>query len=129
MKGIKIQFQQNGASFDFSKPVENFENITQNALINTGTQKGSDPIFEDRGTDLFKDAAKGSLVDVNAATHASNFAALETIIFLQQQGLVTDDIILAKYELQPVQFTENGLQLNAIFTSSNGEIIGRSIDV
>lgn len=129
-KDIRILFDGDNTGFDFSEPVLDFESIIQDALVNTATIRGSDPIYEDRGTNLLSEAVKGNLIDINSAIHASNFASIDTLLFMRQtEDNLTNPLRLSMYELQPVNFTYSGLQLNATFISSDGETIGTSVEV
>lgn len=83
MKDVRIRFNgENDTVFDWSFPVEGKAMYAQKCLINLATEKGSDPLYSNRGTDLHRSAIGGSLLSNNAIAHAGNFAALNTVMFV-----------------------------------------------
>ena len=83
MKDVRIRFNgENDTVFDWNSPVEGKDMYAQKCLLNLATERGSDPLYADRGTDLHKAAIGGSLLSDNAIAHAGNFAALSTVMFV-----------------------------------------------
>lgn len=126
MTGIRIIFSEDGIRFDFDNPVKDFECTAQNALVNIGTRKGSDPMFPERGTDLLKTALSGAIVDLNSAAHASNLAAVDTLFFSRTWEQAGNTERMAKVQLDPLSIQDRCLQLDAVFTSTDGNQIGTS---
>lgn len=124
MRGIKVNFSAGGASFDFSKPVKDFDVTVQNALVNVGTALGSDPYFEERGTDLLLDGVQGRMVNAAWANHAANFAALKTLVFIQSQDSASDPYRLSNFRLQALRFTGQTVELRAKVFAANGQVRG-----
>lgn len=123
MTGIAIDFTGELPTFGTGK-VSGFAASVQNALVNIGTAQGSDPVFPDRGTDLQKDAVEGRLIDLNAAQHSSNFAAVDTLAFLRSYTSPDDSTGLLAVQLEPADFTGTRLMIDAIFTSQGGATVG-----
>lgn len=83
MKGIRLHMNGDADTlFDFRSPVEGKEHYSQKMLVNLATEKGSDPIFEERGTDILAEAIGGVIIDTATAKHLGNFAALDSVIFV-----------------------------------------------
>ena len=82
MKSIAIVFDGGSGTFiDWKSMKEGKECITQKYLVNIATEKGTDPIFPDRGTDLLPQAIGGVVIDAASALMIGNFAATDTIYF------------------------------------------------
>lgn len=82
MRDIRVQFDgESGTRILLNESVEGKMLMQQKYLINTGTSKGTDKIFPQRGTDLMAGAIGGSIIDSVAAEHLGNFAALDTLYF------------------------------------------------
>lgn len=94
MKDIAIVFNgPYGQTYiDLNNSVEDKNVTTQKVLINLATIKGTDHLYADKGTDLLKQCIGAVMVNKNAAQHISNFAALDTIYFINDtDGLDVDD--------------------------------------
>lgn len=126
MKGIRLIFGENGVTYDFTTPVEGFEATVQNALVNLGTQVGTDRMFPDRGTDLLKTGLSGAIVDLNTAGHASSLAALDTLFFSRTWEQAGVEEKLARIQLRPLSLQDRSLLLEGIFVSTAGKQIGVS---
>jgi hypothetical protein len=124
MRGIRIAFDEGGPRFNFSQPVGLFESVVQNALVNVGTNLGSDPIFKDRGTDLKRDGAHGRMATSTWADHSANFAALRTLAFIQQTDTKTNPFKLREFDLRCDQVVLDEVVLNVRAVSSLGQIVG-----
>lgn len=83
MKGLKISFEAQGASLVLDQTVADADCEIQNALVNVGTARGSDPMYPLRGTNMLKEATSGAVVDLDSARHVANFAALYTFDFIR----------------------------------------------
>lgn len=123
MTGLKLQFATGGARIDFDEPVSGFFCEIQNALVNCGTERGSDPIFPNRGTDLGKPEFLGSLINFMDAAHQANFAAMDTLFFLKEVASETNVHEISEMLLDPVGLREGQLLLTAGFTSRTGQRI------
>ena len=124
MRGIRITFNEDGPRFDFSRSVRGFESVVQNALVNVGTDLGSDPIFTDRGTDLKRDGAHGRMATAIWANHSANFASLNTLAFIQQTDDETNPFKLQEFELRCEQVILTTAVLNVRAVSSLGQVVG-----
>lgn len=125
MKTLKIMFSKNGASFDLGAPLYGeFECSVQNALVNIATLQGSDYVFPEKGTTIYKSALNGSLVDLNAARHAANFAALDTFLFLRDTDYLDAVERIANIELRALSIAQGVLTVETVFTSSTGRVSG-----
>ena len=124
MNGIRLSFNEGGPRFDFSSPVKQFDSTVQNALVNVGTDRGSDPIFLDRGTDLKIDGAQGRMATKIWANHSANFAALRTLSFIQQNDLETNSWKLQSFALRCEKLVNATAVLNVQAISEGGTIVG-----
>lgn len=83
MKDVRIHFNgDDDTVFDFRAPVEGKAQVVQKVLLNIATERGSDPLFEDRGTNLLRDSINGLTINKTAAQHTGNFAAVYTKTFI-----------------------------------------------
>lgn len=123
MKTLKINFDSAGASFGNSS-VTGFSATAQACLVTLGCDKGSDPIFPTRGTNLRKAGASGALIDSNSAQHASNFAAVDVLFFVGKAGSPSDPDNVSAVKLQAALLSGQALTIKSQFTSIGGETIG-----
>jgi len=125
MKGIKINFLETGAVIDFEKEVNGFEAVNQDALVNLGTQKGSDKSDKARGSSLEALTLKSSaIVSLQTAQHAVNIASAETSSYNYETDDYTETDKLLNIELKPTVLSLEGLKINAITLSETGKVIG-----
>lgn len=83
MRDIKIVMNGNDGSFiDLTQDVSGKDLYNQKALVNIVTARGSDPLFEERGTDIMQKCLSGNIYDNNGLRHLGNFAALDTMFFV-----------------------------------------------
>lgn len=134
MRGIKLNFSRSlgPTTVDFSETASGFESAAQNAMVNLVMPRDSDPLHPDRGTDLFKDAVVGSLVDVGERAHATALAAEQTRLFLKfaadDMGLSPDDPArMARAQLSTKEISLNIIVFNAVFNSVGGEQVGMEL--
>lgn len=141
--------EQLSAKITFDSYTSDFESVVQNALTDTLTVKGSDKMYPDRGTDIHKRMLEGSITDTEEMIHTANFGALDVTTFINDRILEQLEIdntlfsdavfnanttsyiyqnipesLIGNYQLIPVDITDTGVVLNAIFTSSKDEVIG-----
>lgn len=128
MRGVKLSFTEHGADFDWSAPARDFDAVVQNALVNVGTELGSDPIFPSRGTSLLLDAVRGKMVNTIWAMHTANFAALATLAFSRQTN-GTDPHGLRHFKLQLKSLVSQHADLLVQATSSTGEVRGELVSI
>lgn len=126
MRGLRINFGPNGPVFDFSSPQVDFDTTTQNALVNLGTQAGSDLIFPDRGTTLQMDAAAGRMVNQSWANQTCNFAALAVLNFSQRTELQSNPFKLQDFKLTSISLSGPSAVLNVNSICVTGEQIGQT---
>lgn len=109
MKDIAIVFNgPYGNTFiNLNDSVEGKNVTAQKVLVNLATIKGTDKLYPDKGTNLLKQCIGAVMVNENAAQHISNFAALDTLYFINEtDGLEVDDpigledldLVLADYD-------------------------------
>lgn len=124
MKGLALQFSgAAGVTIAVTKTVTDFNCVAQNGMANIACSKGTDAIYPDKGTTLYKDALAGKVPTFTDAYHYSNFAALDTRFFLKKEAPAGVEVI-DKVVLLPFSYTSSGLVLNASFTGANGTTIG-----
>jgi len=124
MRGSKINFSEGGPVFDFSGPLIDFDCTVQNALVNVGTDNGSDIYFLDRGTDLKKDGAQGRMINPAWTTQSANFAALRTLSFTQQTELQNNPFKLQSLTLRCRQIAEQAVVIEAQAVCIDGTVVG-----
>ena len=61
MRGLRVNFSEEGASIDFNDSVKDFYSTVQNAVVNIGTKKETDKIFTSKGTTFFEKAVATNL--------------------------------------------------------------------
>lgn len=125
MTSMKLDLSASGPLFDFTTPLRDFDCTVQNALVNIGTEIGSDPTYPDRGTNLAKDAAQGRMVNESWANHTANFAALKTLSFLQQTDTDNSVSALTSLQLQVSQLQDQAVSLLLQAKGSRGELRGQ----
>lgn len=108
MRDIRVQFAgENGSRLLLNKSVDGKLLTQQKYLINTGTSKGSDAVFTDRGTDLATKIVGGNIVDATAAEHVGNFAALDTLYFCSYEEhpeIFNRDSYVRDFDLRPMDY-------------------------
>ena len=124
MDGVRIDFTGNAPTLDFSAKVAGFDADVQNAMVNLGTDIGSDALLPSRGTYLLRDAVQGSMVNLQWANNMANFAAMRTLVFSQQYDSPNNTTGLQTLSLAAGVFDVNRLQFQIYATSSNGETRG-----
>lgn len=129
MKTVKVDFTGANPTIDFSESLDGFESTVQKGLINTVTRSGSDKTFPDRGTNLFTNAVRGNLINSEDAAHESNFAALDTFFFVNENVHSGETEYIKEYRLEPLEFGNGTVKLNAIFTSTLNRVIGNSAEL
>ena len=124
MKGIRVNFSEDGASIDFNSTVNNFYSLVQNAVVNVGTKSGTDAVYPDKGTSFFDNAVKSGINTLLEASHSSNFAADETMAFYQKTNETKIESQLSVFRLQPAAFVQGEkLEVNVYAESTSGHII------
>lgn len=103
MKDLKIILKGDDSTIDLNSIVEDKMLYEQKALVNMVTTKGSDPVFEDRGTDLLIDAIRGKAYSRSGIIHIGNFAALDTIYFIHSTD--PEEIAEAEYTIDDINVT------------------------
>ena len=106
---------------DFSSKVSGFDADVQNAMVNLGTDIGSDALMKDRGTRLLKDAVQGRMANLQWANNMANFAAMKTLVFSQKYDLANNATGLQTLQLKASVFNLNRLQFQIYATSRTGE--------
>jgi hypothetical protein len=126
MLGVRLNFYGAAPVFDFATPVVNFDATVQNAMVNLGTDLGSDPIFKDRGTYLLQDAVKGRMVNLQWANHTANFAAMRTTAFCKAYDTANNLYGLQSLNLSASTFNTYRLRFDLTATCVDGTVVGGS---
>lgn len=110
MTDVKVYFNgEDGASIDLTRRVEGKHLYSQKALINVGTEQGTDPLYEERGTTLMTEAIGGYAATDNGALHMGNFAALDTLSFLEEneyESALDDTDRIRDMDLHTIEYDE-----------------------
>lgn len=90
MTDLKIDF--NGmCRLNLSASVSGKDATAQKCLVVAVTAKGTDRMFPEKGTNLLKGCTGAVIISGNAAVHLCNFAALDTLYFINDtDGLAPD---------------------------------------
>lgn len=132
MQGLRIDFKSFGAELRLDALVHGADAEIQNLLVNVGTLKGSDHIYEERGTDLLKDAVAGAIVDSNSAQHSANFAALASMNFMKTtlpSTMKASNDRISEMTLEVESFDGNLLTLQAQFVTADKRVIGVTSEI
>lgn len=124
-EGLKIQFNGRQSEILLEEGVSDFAATVQNATVCIGTEVGTDKAFPTKGVELLREANQGKLINQQVATHASNFAAIDVLFFINETD--TEDAVerLQEIKLAPVVIESDKVRVNAQFFSSEGRYIGR----
>ncbi len=116
MRSINVIFSgESGTLIDWTHSVRDRQTVEQKYLMNIATEKESDPIFPDRGTDLLAQAIGGVVIDVASAQMIGTFAATDTIYFCSWEeapSVYEADYYPTSAELIPTEYTNYGRTLN-----------------
>ena len=129
MKNLRLSFDNGGLRIHPNEEVDGIDSEAQNALLNIGTIRGSDPIFPQRGTGIFLRGLQGKLGSRQAAIHEANFAAIDTLFFLRDTDPHTTNDKLSEVKLQVTEFSLGRLSLNALMTTLSGATVGVDLTV
>lgn len=131
--GIKVEFSAKlgPAKIKWNETVKNENTVVQNGLINLGTEEGSDPIFTFRGTDLFRKATTGMIVDASMRAHTTALAAERTRLFLRSrekkvEGGLQYDLTRVGLEVKDIDFHQ--IIFNSFFVFGDGTIVGAELN-
>lgn len=125
MKGLKLDITTpGGCVVDPSGYVEGLGCTVQNAMVNLGTDRGTDRVLSDKGTDLLKTAVSSGLPSRNLAQHIANFASIDTLFFSRAADRVTDGDSLQGITLVPDTFSPQRVVFAARFRSVDGREVG-----
>ena len=122
MRGIAVNFQEAGGSL-LPRVVSDFDATAQCCAVNIATEGGSDPAYAERGTDLLQQAVEFGVVSFTEAQHLSNFASVNTQVFMQQFDVPGQEG-LAEVVISPAELNVFYLRTEAQFTSTLGRKIG-----
>jgi len=124
-KSLKISFDSGGAVLKFDETVEDFDAVVQNGMVNIATEAGSDAGDSTRGTDFLREALQGKVADLLAAQHISNRAAIKTLFYLRRSDETdTTEERVDEVRLLPFEYDGFQLKVSAVFTGTNGTVIG-----
>lgn len=125
MKGIKLHMNgDRDTLFDFRAPVEGKKHYAQKMLVNLATERGSDPLYPDRGTTLLTGAIGGVIIDTASASHLGNFAALDTVVFVnggaypelkENEAEMDDAVVDINITLRDVDMKEQRVAFDVAF--------------
>ncbi len=127
-KSIEINFMPGGRlALVTDGQVEGFKAVVQNALVNMLTENGSDMLFATRGTKLFNNALSGGIFNYRSASHACNFAAIDTLFFSREFETADTADKLSRVDLEPSAFSLGSLDARAGFTSVDGRTMSFAV--
>ena len=129
MNGLAINFTDAGPLLDFTRAIAGEDAEMQNVMVNIGTQKGTDPLFADRGTELLLAGVRGRLVSPTWARHDANFAALDTLAFVKANDQADNEFGISILRLGVKDFLPGKLVLSVYAEFENGSVRGKDYTV
>lgn len=126
-RSLQLEFLDEGVRILPNQAVSGLQLEAQNACLNLGIQQGSDPIYPTRGTNLLLQGLNGRLVDDMAAFHEGNFAAVDTVFFLNSIDPFPDNDAIIEIKLQVESYQEGKLEFNTVMLTESGAQIGQSL--
>lgn len=125
MRGLKLEFGDEGVRIVPTEEVQDLDADTQNILMSLGTSKGSDQIFPDRGTNLFIRGLQGRLIDKITAGHEGNYAANDALFFVSNNDPFDETRErIRRIILTPVEFDGQNLDMSLELETTTGTRIG-----
>ena len=125
MRGLKLDFTTpGGCAVQVDKFREGLGATVQNAMVNLGTDRGTDITLSRKGTNLLKTAVSSGLPSRNLAQHIANFAAVDTLFFSRATDRVTDGDSLETITLLPDSISSQRVVFSAQFRSVDGREVG-----
>lgn len=124
MKGLKLDFSDEGIRLVPFKVVSGKSSISQNALLNIAQTAGSDKAYPDKGTRMLMVAARNGLPTPNRAQHEANFAAVDTLFFSRASDPEDTPDSLAMCRLALSAFELQRITLDAQFVFIDGVVEG-----
>lgn len=100
-KDLKVDF--NGDSntiIHLDQTVDGKQTTAQKCLINLASVKGSSSLYSEKGTDFLKGVVSGATVNETYSQHICNFAASDTIYFINATDDLDADSPEGLYDLQ-----------------------------
>lgn len=126
MKGLMVNLlSPGGCVVETQKYVQGLGSTVQNAMVNLGTERGTDRTLGEKGTDLLRTAVSSGLPSRNLAQHIANFAAVDTLFFSRATDRVTDEDSLESLTLTPDTLSAQRVVFSAHFRSTDGREVGQ----
>ena len=110
-----------------SQAVTQYASTVQNALINVGTVRGQSRSLPEAGTNLLLDGQYGLMNNRQAAAHQANFAAAETMEWINQY--TEDGSGISGMWLEIAEFAPPRLSLSVVVKLSDQSQFGTTIPV
>jgi hypothetical protein len=126
MSGIALSFDRDGIRLMPDVSVSGLPAQAQAALLNVACSRGSDFMYEDRGTELMERAARDGIWSPGQAQHLCNFAAVDTLFFLRATEAATGPDSLKDVGLTPGPVSGQGMEIDLYCESLNGQSLGLS---
>ena len=133
MRAIRIQYDGNdNTRILWDKDAEGKLLMTQKYLMNVATDKASDPIFPDRGTDLMRHALGGTFLI--SPTTAGTFASVDTLYFCNYEesaGVFASSDNVTNFALTSASYNNatSSVNMAASFTFQDGTSYNTTLTV
>jgi hypothetical protein len=129
--GIKVLLDgKNQCRIDWNTKVDGFGPSMQNTLINLVTNKGTDPAFPDRGTDMLRDTISAQGLLQYAPIHIANFAAAGTLYFERLTSPNRDDPDeISRLVLQPISVQNKRIRIACGMTAVGGTVTNLTTEI
>ena len=122
MDSLKLVFGSAGTTLDLEGSVHGKDATVQAMLVNSIVEKGSDALYPLKGTDLRATLMSGGVVDWASASHASNFAANDTLDFIN--GFAGGEYSADRFHLSVYAMGGDLVEFDAGFEFNDGTTIG-----
>lgn len=120
-KSLTLRFDAGGEmTLITDQQVSGMEAVVQNAMVNLLTDAGTDSLFPARGTELFRTALSGGVFNFRSASHACNFAAVDTLFFSREYEVADAGDKLAEIVVEPSYLSVNRMEAQLSFESVDG---------
>jgi len=97
--------------------------MMRSVLLNLISDRGTDIIFPDRGTDLGSGGLRNLISDLASAGAASKFAALDTLFFIRSTTVVDEGDRPSEIVLRPNSVTGDTLTMRISCLTSDGRTL------
>ena len=120
----------NNVSVSWNEEVDNFQGLSQKVVNGVMTQRGSDRLVADRGTNAIKDLTGHGAYDLMAIQHTLNFAAQKSYNdVLQFESSTSPAYRLKSVRMRLAGIVKNVAQATIVVSNRAGEINNDNFEI